>query len=147
MKPDKQLREVKAWLSRGFWLRQEKEQITRSRQELFDRMTSITQNTEAVAVSGTKDPHKYDELAALDDELAEKEQELARASREIFSAIRAVPDSRYRVLLMARYYECLSWQEIATLTHYQERQVYRLHGAALAAIEPIISAKKSGGPS
>ena len=77
--------EAKNWLSRGFWLRQEKEQILRMRSEVYDRLTNVTQNLSAVNTSGTKDPHRYDVLAEFDIELAEKEAEIDKARLEIYS--------------------------------------------------------------
>ena len=137
--------EVKQWLSRGFWLRQEKEQIVRERQELFDRLTSITQKTDGVITSSTKDPHKFDLIAEFDSELAECEKKIDRARGEIFRAIRSLSDHRLRVIMMARYMENMSWGEIATITHYQERHVYRLHGMALDELAKTIGKKNPGG--
>ena len=126
--------EVKEWLSRGFWLRQEKAQIVKMRQEVIDRLTNITQQIGNAAVSGTKDPHKFDVIAEFDLELKEKEEEIDKARRDIFKAIRSLPDRRLRVVMSARYLDCMKWPEIAEIMHYQERQVYRLHGKALAEL-------------
>lgn len=137
--------EVKQWLSRGFWLRQEKEQIVLARQELYERLTSITQKTDGVITSGTKDPHKYDLIAEFDAELEAKEKEVDRARREIFRAIRSLSDRRLRVIMMDRYLENMSWTEIAAITHYHERHIYRLHGVALNELAKQLDKKKTGG--
>ena len=136
--------EAKAWLSRGFWLRQEKEQIIRLRSETFDRLTNITQTLSDMPSGGTKDPHRYDALAELDVELAEKEAEIDRARLEIYNAVRKVKENRLRVVLIARYCECMSWPEIQAVMHYHERQVYRLHGKALEQIAPVIEQANKG---
>lgn len=129
---------AKEWLMRGFRLKQEKEQLERMREELFTRLTKVTQNISGEAVSGTKDPYKFDALVQMDVELEEKIKELDKVRLEIFQAIQQLTDRRYRMVLLGRYYECLPWPDIATLMHYDERQVYRFHGMALTAIEPII---------
>ena len=130
--------DVKAWLSRGFWLKKEMEQILRMRGETFDRLTKLTQNLSESPTSGTKDPHKYDILAELDIKLAEKEAEIDKARLEIYNVISEVKDTKLRTILMARYCECMSWQEIQAIMHYDQRWVYRLHGQALQAVEPLI---------
>lgn len=123
-------------------MRQEIEQLTRAQKEIETRLTNITQVTDGINASGTKDPHKFDALVALDIELDRKIQALDKTRLEIFTTIQRLPDRRYRMLLMGRYYEYLSWLEIAALMHYETRHLYRLHGAALQAIQPIIDEKK-----
>ena len=123
-------------------MRQEIEQLKRAQEETKTRLTNITQNIDGINASGTKDPHKYDALAALDYELDKKIQALDKTRLEIFNTIKILPDRRYRMLLMGRYYECLSWLEISALMHYEPRHLYRLHGAALQAIQPAIDEKK-----
>lgn len=130
--------DAKIWLGRGFWLRKEKEQLERLREETYTRLTKTTPNMAVEATSGSKDPHKYDILAALDVELEEKIKALDKVRLEIFTAIQQLPDRRYRMVLLGRYYECLSWGEIATLMHYERRYVFKIHGQALQAIQPII---------
>ena len=137
--------DAKTWLSRGFWLRQEKEQIARMRSELFDRLTNITQDIGNEQTSGTKDPHKFDAIADLDMQLAAKEAEIDRAKLEIYNTLRNVKDSRYRLILIARYCECMSWPEIQAIMHYNERHVYRLHGLALQQVAPMIESKNKDG--
>lgn len=134
--------DAKTWLSRGFWMRREKEQLERMREETFARLTQITPTLKGDRVSGTPNPHKFEELIELDTDIAEKIQSLDRTRHEIFTTIQQLTDSRYRQVLLGRYYECMAWSDIATLMHYEERQVFRVHGMALQAIQPIIDAKK-----
>ena len=129
---------AKEWLSRGFWLKKEKEQLDRLRAETFTRLTKVTQTVNGDPVQGTKDPYKFDALVQLDVDIEEKQKALDKTRLEIFEAIQQLPDRRYRMVLLGRYYEGLSWEEIVPLLHYEIRQVYRLHGMALVAIEPII---------
>ena len=123
-------------------MRQEKEQLERAREETYNRLTSITNNTDGINASGTKDPHKFDVLASLDAELEKRIEALDKTRREIFLTIQKLKDPRYRIVLLGRYYECLSWYEISTLMHYDARYIYKVHGAALVAIQPLIDEKK-----
>lgn len=136
--------EAKEWLSRGFWLRQEKEQIIRMRGELLERLTNGTQDLTGVNVSGTKEPHKFDAVVALDEKLLDREQQIDRIRLEIYTVIRGVQDVRLRMILMARYCEYMSWPEIQTLVRCTERHVFRLHGEALQQVAPLIEIKIGG---
>lgn len=131
------MNDAKQWLSRGRGLRREKEQLERMREEVYTRLTKTTP-TAGDGTTGTKDPHKMDELVALDEAIALRVRELDAIRLEIFTAIQQLTDRRYRMVLLGRYYECLEWGDLATLLHYEERQLYRLHGCALTAIQPII---------
>ena len=115
--------DAKTWLSRGFWLRREKEQLERLREEVYTRLTKTTPS-QGDGASGSPDPHKFDVIVSLDAELDEKIKALDKIRLEIFTAIQQLPDRRHRMVLLGRYYECLSWGEIATLMHYERRQVH-----------------------
>lgn len=134
--------DAKTWLMRGFWLRREKEQLERMREETMARLTKITPTLDAERVTSTPNPYKFEELIELDADIDAKIKVLDKTRLEIFGAIQQVQDARYRMVLLGRYYECMAWTDIATLMHYEERQVYRVHGMALQAIQPIIDAKK-----
>lgn len=134
--------DAKQWLSRGFWLRREKEQLERMREETMARLTKITATLDAERVSSTPNPYKFEELIELDADIDAKIKALDKTRLEIFGAIQKVQDARYRMVLLGRYYECMAWTDIAALMHYEERQVFRVHGMALQAIQPIIDAKK-----
>lgn len=130
--------DAKAWLSRGIRLRAEKDQLERLREQTYTRLTKVTQNISGEAVSGTKDPHKLDAIVTLDGEIESRIRELDRIRLEIYDTIQRLPDRRQRVVLRGRYLEDMSWEEIAVTVHYSKRQVERLHGMALTAIEPLI---------
>lgn len=132
--------DAKQWLSRGFWLRREKDQLERMREETITRLTKTTASG-GDPVGGTKDPHKFDALALLDMDIDNRIRELDKVRLEIFTAIQQLSDVRYRTLLLGRYYECLTWGEIATILHYDNRYTFKLHGQALQAIQPIIEKK------
>ena len=65
--------------------------------------------------------------------------------------IEVLPDQRHRVILKQRYINSLSWPEIQEymLTHhsfaYEERQIFRLHNSALAALQKVMLEQGEGG--
>jgi DNA-directed RNA polymerase specialized sigma subunit len=134
---------VKQWLARGYQLKKHREELERARRETYDKLTSITAQMGGEAVSGTKDPHRYDELVALNAELDAQINDIARAEREIMQAIDSVDKIQYRRVLFLRYIENRTWDNIAMCMSYHKRTVYRIHGAALASAEPFILKKLS----
>ena len=131
-------KEVKAWLSRLYLLKEYRKDLERARREAYDRLTSITAAAGGSVVSGTKDPHKYDELVALNHELDEQINVIGRMELDIVRAIDSVEDLDCRKVLFLRYYENRRWDDIAMRMSYHERTVFRIHGRALKAIEPFI---------
>lgn len=133
--------EVKAWLSRAQKLKKEKAVLEEIRRETFERLTSTTGRTDGITVSSSSDPVKADALVILNDEVREKIEAIERVTLEIFEAISALDNEDYRTILYSKYLQRKSWTEIAEAIHYHKRTAERMHGAALLAIEPIISKK------
>lgn len=50
-------------------------------------------------------------------------------------AIRTVTDDRLRLLLEYRYFDQLSWEELAEKMNYSYQHVFRLHKQALQALQ------------
>lgn len=134
--------QAKAWLSRGIRMQKEIEQLQQVKEDIFDGLTNVTQNLDAPATSGTKDPHKYDAYILKAAELDERIKRLKQIRIEIFFTIQQLKDSRYRLVLTDRYYFGYSWGQIALHMNYSESGIYKIHGKALQAIEPYIRAKK-----
>ncbi len=63
--------------------------------------------------------------------------QLTAKRAEIEKAIAAVPDEVQREVLTRRYLLYQDWSVIAEKMNYSERQVYRLHGKALTAVEKM----------
>ena len=102
-------------------------------------MTSITPTLTADVVDGTKDPHKLDHYAVLDDMIGREMEELLRIKCELKEVIRQIEDLRFRDLLDKRYVSCKSWELIAVEMNYDYFYVKgALHGNALKAAEEYI---------
>lgn len=125
---------AKQWLSRGRGIDRELDALIRVRQETYDRLTSITPGG-GEGVSGTKDPHKFDRLAELDEMIQTRFEELLGIKTEILHAINTLQDSRLRQVMIGRYVELRTWEEIAETMHYSRPQVTRFHGYALAELK------------
>lgn len=128
---------AKQWLSRGRGIDRELDALIRVRQETYDRLTSITPGG-GEGVSGTKDPHKFDRLAELDEMIQTRFEELLGVKSEILRAINTLQDSRQRQVMIGRYVELRTWEQIAVDMNYSYMQVTRLHGCALTALKDVI---------
>ena len=53
----------------------------------------------------------------------------------MLNLINRLDNTIYRTLLIARYINCKTWEQIADEMGYDLRWIYRLHGKALKAIE------------
>lgn len=129
---------AKDWLRRGWQIDQEINSLLRTKQETRDRLTSVTAGYDGESVQGTRDPHKYDRLAELDEKIDQRIDQLVAVKQEIMDAIAQVEDNRYRTLLTERYMEFRTWEQIAVDMNYTWRWTMKIHGQALLAIEPII---------
>ncbi len=129
---------VKQWLMRYQNADKKVESLLRDRQETYDRLVSITSQLDGDSVSGTKDPHKFDELAELDGYIRQEVSKAMKIKMEITTAINELEDWRYRDVLIYRYINNYIWERIADSMSYTRQHVTRLHGYALIAIKPII---------
>jgi len=90
---------------------------------------------------GWGDPHKDGLLVLLADRSAELDAVIRRLwdrERLVEAFIALLPDERHRAVLTLRYIDCLRWPQVEEKLKelgvwYDERQMFRLHGAALQA--------------
>ena len=130
--------EIKKWLMRGWRLDREIDALLRARQTTWERVTSVTAAQEGSVVSGSKDPHKFDRYAELEDLIDSRVDELVKIKREILAAVAQVTDEKLRTLLTERYVSFLTWEQIAVNLGYSYMHVCRLHGRALAALGEVL---------
>ena len=126
--------DAKRWLNRGWVINLEINALEKLKEETFASMISSTASPDAVPVSGSKDPHKFDRYAVLSSTLDERIDELVSIKEEIVRAVSQIDNSRYRTLLISRYTRFMTWERISDEMHYSIRSVMRLHEKALQAI-------------
>ena len=132
---------VKQWLWRYQNADHKIESLLRERQDVYDRLIKITAALDGDAVSSTKDPHKFDELAELDVFIRQRVAQSMEIRIEITTAIDQLEDWRHRDILTYRYINGYTWEQVAGAVHVALRHVYRIHGDALSALRPIIADK------
>lgn len=128
---------AKQWLGRARNIDHEIDNLIREKQRTKDRLTKITQSYESDGAQMTKDPHKFDRLAELENEIDQQVDELVETKREIMAVIKQLPDRRQRLVLMSYYIDGKTWEQTAVDLHYSYMHVMRLHGYALKEMESV----------
>lgn len=88
------------------------------------------------------DPMAKDVATAVDacESLYQAKAEAAQAVKEILNAIDAVQDETQKQLLTLRYINGYSFREIMNMMHYENTQVFVIHGRALVQVNKWLSA-------
>lgn len=129
---------AKQWLRRYEAAVKDVDKKLEIRQDTYDRLTKITAQLSGESVSSSHDPHKFDELAALDDYIRKRVLASIATQSEIMAAVDELEDWRLRDVLEYRYVKLCTWEGVADAMSFSRQHVTRLHGMALVAIKPII---------
>ena len=127
-------KEAKQWLWRARGIDREIESLMKTREKEYARLTSITSQLSGMTVSGTKDPHKYDNLAELEDTITRRISELEKTKAEILEEINRLDDQRYRLILKYYYVDCMTLEQIAVEMNYSFSHVNRIKYEAIKSI-------------
>ncbi|MDL2254316.1 DUF1492 domain-containing protein, partial [Ruminococcaceae bacterium OttesenSCG-928-I18] len=104
--------------------------------ERLEQLRSIAEST-SVPIGdmprGGGDPqrmaHIVDTIVDFSREIAESTAPLVEMQREIQKIINKIPRLEYRTVLELYYLNGYGWRKTASLMHYSERQVFRVHDA------------------
>ena len=129
---------AKEWLQRGWKLDKEINALLSLRAEARRRALSISPSYKGDVVQSTANPHRFDRLVELESLIDARVDKLTGIRAEILTAIAQVPDARYRTLLIERYTEFKTWEQIAVDMGYSFRQITRMHGEGIREIGAII---------
>lgn len=130
---------AKTFLKRYRAIKHRQESLIRTLEALREIQTNCTVKLKAVQVSGggfVRD-RMADEVVRvmeIEEQIQESERKAAAALAEIITAIEAVQDETQKTVLTLRYIEGLKWEQIQEKLHYEETQIFVLHGRALWAV-------------
>jgi len=133
--------DVKRWLSRAKRIDEQIDRLVNLRDAERERIMKVTQTISGDIVQTTKDPHKFDKLAEYEDRLDQMIDRLYDTKTEILDVIAQITDSRYRDILIGRYLDGLTFEEIAVQIKYSYKQTCRLHGRALLKVLEVLDEK------
>ena len=131
---------AKEYLSRYHLINIRINQKIDQQRQLRELATNISPSSGGGHSSGVSDKvgMAVAKIATLEQEISAEIDELIRVKAEIGRTISAVADERLRLILIARYINCMRWEQIAVTQNIDLRWLYRLHGQALREIEKII---------
>lgn len=129
---------AKQWLSRARFIDREIALLQKTKEETRDNLTKITQNYENDGAQMTKDPHKFDRLAEINDMIDRKQKELIEAKAEIMATIFFLSDSMQRTVLLNYYVRGVPLKEIAVMVKYSYRQTRRFHDSGVVIIDDLL---------
>lgn len=129
---------AREWLNRGWKINREMDALIQSKMNLFLRVTRTTTPYEKDMGGGTQDPHKMDKYAEYCALVDQKAADLAQVSEDILNGISKIGDTRYRTILIHRYLNFMTWENIAQVTGYSRRHVTRLYAEAMNAAKDVL---------
>lgn len=135
---DKQY-ESKCWLNRMYGVASHVESLKRKREEVLASLSGIPKYKESFPGSDPKSVEtklvNYSELSSM---IEEQLHLLNHEDAKTLDIIEKLADEMQKAILIDRYLNRMSWQKIAKLHNYTERQIYRIHDSALEIIWPFI---------
>ena len=102
------------------------------------RMENVTPNYNGDVATGSKDPHKLDQLAIVSGDLQLARDELETVRSEIRRALNKLPNNRERLALRLYYLRGMPWPKVAYALHVSVRRVLDIRKDAIEHIAPII---------
>jgi hypothetical protein len=133
---------VKEWLQRAKKLDEEIDELIKAQEQALTAATSVTCGTgEKVQTSNVNTSEgKFINYASYSEMIDNRIDELYAIKQEILQAINLVDDATLRTLLIARYINFGTWEQIAVDLHYSYVHiVHNLHPKSLKAISEIVN--------
>lgn len=112
----------------------------------LDELSSLRALTEKVTASysekvqaSTSDTFTSNvaKIVDLEKEIDAEIDRLIRLRERITKEIDNMPSNIYSALLSSRYLEGKTWEDVAEMLHYDERQIFRIHENALKEFRRI----------
>ena len=131
---------TKEWLNRGRNLNEEINALIKAKEKaLYDACNvSIAYDKERVQTSQNNSTEaKFTRFADYSKAIDDRIDELYKIKQEILKAISGVDNSTYRTLLIERYINFKTWEEIAVYMNYSYMHITRLHGKALQRVKML----------
>ena len=122
---------AKEYLSRYHLINIRINQKIEQQRQFRELATNISPSSDKVGMAVAK-------IATLEQEINAEIDELIRVKAEIEHTISAVADERLRLILIARYINCKTFEYIACEMHYSYKQICRLHGKALLRVQNVL---------
>ena len=134
---------TKEWLNRGYKLDKEINALLKEQSAALTRATGSTCGTSAERVQTSRrntTEDRFINYASYSELIDNRIDELYAIKQEILSAINKVNDAVLRTLLIEKYVNFHTWEQIACNMNYSYvHVVHNLHPKALNAISKIVN--------
>ncbi|MPM68909.1 hypothetical protein SDC9_115844 [bioreactor metagenome] len=133
---------TREWLSRGRDISRAVDTLIGAKVRALSMAEGATKPLGKVKVQGGGGNTTQDRMmtfAELSEEIDRQLAELFRMQAEILSELKKVEDLRLRAVLIDRYVNNESFEDIAKKQKYSERRIYALHKKALSIFEGLKS--------
>lgn len=134
---------TKEWLNRGYKMDKEINALLKEQSAALTRATGSTCGTNAEKVQTSRrntSENRFINYASYSELIDNRIDELYAIKQEILSAINKVHDAVLRTLLIEKYVNFHTWEQIACDMNYSYvHVVHNLHPKALDAISKIVN--------
>lgn len=137
--------ETEKWLNRGYKIRDIINNLEKSKSRLWEASTGIAKPIkEKVQEShGNGTENKLTEYLYYVQQIETHKRRLILIMQEIENAIMEVEDNTYKTLLIYRYLNFETWENISVLMNYNERSIYKIRKRALNAVSEVIKKNRN----
>lgn len=136
---------AKEYMQQACFLDKRINSLVRQVNNLWDQATNITQIINDMPHNpnrgGSKAENKILDICDLTDEIKKHTGKLKKLRKEMMGVVSKVPNPEYQLILQEKYFEMLTWEDIAADINRSVRSAQMLHGKALEAVQDILDKK------
>lgn len=136
---------AKEYMQQAFFLDKRINSLMRQVSNLWDQATNITQVLSDMPRNPSGETSKLEnrvvDICDLTDEIRKQTDKLKDLRKEMMGVVMKVPDPEYQLILQERYFEMLTWEDIACDINRSVRCAQLMHGKALEAVQEILDKK------
>ena len=136
---------AKEYMQQAYFLDKRINSLVRQVNNLWDQATNISQVLSDMPHNpnkeGSKLENKIVDICDLTDEIRKQTEKLKKLRKEMMAVVSNVPDPEYQLILQEKYFEMLTWEDIASDLNRSVRSAQLLHGKALEEVQAILDKK------
>ena len=136
---------TKEYMQQAFFLDKRINSLMRQINNLWDQATNTTQVISDMPRNPSGEISKMEsrvvDICDLTDEIKKQTDKLKKLRKEMMVVVEEVPDPEYQLILQERYFEMLTWEDIASDINRSVRSAQLMHGKALEAVQDILDKK------
>lgn len=136
---------AKEYMQQASFLDKRINSLVRQVNNLWDQATNISQVISDMPHNpnkeGSKVENKIVDICDLTDEIRKQTEKLKKLRKEMMAVVSKVADPEYQLILQEKYFEMLTWEDIASDLNRSVRSAQLLHGKALEEVQAILDKK------